>query len=777
MILTRTWLNNFIDISKVSDERLYETLNSIGLEVDSIKRYTLPEKVVVGKILSCKKHPDADKLNVCQIDIGSGVRQIVCGAKNVVDAEYVAVATIGAKLGEDFEIKHAKLRGVESEGMVCSASELGLPDIGNGIMILDDSIGELVVGKDLNEYKKLADTVIEIELTANRGDCLSVHGVARDLSAALNIPLNNFDYESQNPEKIGLGRVAKLIKKDKIDASVQYAMANMDGLHNSLLFLIRIAYIEKLQSDALQNILKYITHSTGVILRAYDVSHVKLEEDEKITINLEKRNGVVDVIINDKLYSKLGINHVVETEADENSSKVIFEASYMNPILLTDLVADNKLETDELYYNTSRGSEPNLCFGFSYLTYLFETYNQCKLFDGTISLDEEIEERVIPVSKEEVSQLIGNDIKTRDIMNILTNLGFRVQSTAEDKFGVTIPSYRHDIENIQDITEEIVRMIGINNIQSKPLMFQESQRLNLTMQKYYAKRALRSRTISAGFDESISYAFSDKLLLAKYNFPLVNEELDIINPITADFNTMRTTALVNLLQAVQRNVNYSKRRIALFEIGTVFNEKREEREVLSLIHSGQSETEYVGNAGKPTAITFNTFVKKLSSAIGNFELRASNQENLLINPYQSADIIINNEVCGFLTKVHPTVCEDFNIPDTFVAEIDFEALLPRHINADPISNFQGVYKDLSFVVDKNLPYRDISDAIQQLNLPLLDKFYAIDVYQDEKLGEEKSLTLRLFIQSAKSTLKDSDIDATVNAIIESLKNEYGAKLR
>ena len=185
MIVTRSWLNEFIDLSNVSNEKLYETFNSIGLEVDSIKQIEIAEKVVIGKILSCEKHPDADKLNVCQIDVASGIRQIVCGAANVLDAEYVAVATIGAVLPGNFEIKHAKLRGVESAGMICASSELGLPDTGKGIMILDESIGELEIGRELGSYKRVADTIIELELTANRGDCLSVYGVARDLSAAL----------------------------------------------------------------------------------------------------------------------------------------------------------------------------------------------------------------------------------------------------------------------------------------------------------------------------------------------------------------------------------------------------------------------------------------------------------------------------------------------------------------------------------------------------------------------------------------------------------------
>ena len=175
MIVTRSWLNEFIDLSDVSNEKLYETFNSIGLEVDSLTQIEIAEKVVVGKILSCEKHPDADKLNVCKIDVGSGTRQIVCGAANVVDAEYVAVATIGASLPGDFVIKHAKLRGVESEGMVCASSELGLPDTGKGIMILDESIGKLEAGKELSSYEKIADTIIGVIGRADSGEESSIH--------------------------------------------------------------------------------------------------------------------------------------------------------------------------------------------------------------------------------------------------------------------------------------------------------------------------------------------------------------------------------------------------------------------------------------------------------------------------------------------------------------------------------------------------------------------------------------------------------------------------
>ncbi len=777
MIVTRTWLNDFIDISDVSDEQLYERLNSIGLEVDNTKTYTIPKRVVVGKILSCKKHPNADKLNVCQIDVGSATRQIVCGAANVVKAKYVAVAMIGAKLGEDFEIKHAKLRGVESEGMVCSASELGLPDIGDGIMILDESIGELVVGKELNEYKTLADTVIEIELTANRGDCLSVHGVARDLSAALDIPLKIFEYESQNQEKIGLAREAELKASTPFNGSLSYMMADIKDLHNSLIFNIRLAFIQTPIENALSNILNYVIHSTGVILRAYKTRDLPKSANERISITASMKNDITTIKANGVPFSILGVSQNEERRADEKTVKVLFEASYINPNILVDAVAKNKLPTDDLYYNSSRGSEPDLNFGTKYLMYMLERYSGCNFFDGSLTLNEEHEVKIITVSDIEISQLIGKQVDKGEILRILNSLGFRVQNSSEEIIGVVVPPFRHDIENIQDIAEEIVRIIGINNIPAKALNFTETQRINRTTQRYYAKKALRQRAIANGFFENISYAFSDKLLLSKYGFPLVNEELDIINPITEDLNTLRTTILINLLNAGKRNVSYSRKSTALFEIGTIFDTNRQEREVLSILFTGQEEAESVINHGKPKSIDFESFVKKLSAIIGDFQLRSHTESNALIHPYQSADLIINGEVCGYISKLHPTVADDFDLGESFIAEIDFEALIPKHINANAISKFQGVYKDLSLVIDKGLSYNQVATAIEALNLPLLKKYYPIDIYEDASLKEQKSLTIRLFIQSLESTLEDQEIEETVTKIVNYLEEHYGAKLR
>ncbi|MGB3751620.1 MAG: phenylalanine--tRNA ligase subunit beta, partial [Arcobacteraceae bacterium] len=193
MIITRQWIQEYIDISKISTQNICKALNSIGLEVDSANRILIPNNVVVGYVESCEKHPDADKLNICQVNIGSKIEQIVCGAKNVAAGQYVAVATVGAILGDDFKIKKAELRGVASNGMICSSTEIGLPKLNDGIMELDNSIGELKIGKELNEYSLINDEIIEIDLTANRGDCLSINGVAREFSTYFNIPTRNTD--------------------------------------------------------------------------------------------------------------------------------------------------------------------------------------------------------------------------------------------------------------------------------------------------------------------------------------------------------------------------------------------------------------------------------------------------------------------------------------------------------------------------------------------------------------------------------------------------------
>lgn len=777
MIVTRSWLNEFIDLSDVSNEKLYETFNSIGLEVDSLTQIEIAEKVVVGKILSCEKHPDADKLNVCKIDVGSGTRQIVCGAANVVDAEYVAVATIGAILPGDFTIKHAKLRGVESEGMVCSSSELGLPDTGKGIMILDESIGELEAGREFGSYPTVADTIIELELTANRGDCLSIYGVARDLSAALDIEMKPFEYKHEEKIKLGIAREAELRHAGEMDADLHYKLATIEQISNNFLVQLRLAMVSVEAEGKLASMLAYATHTTGVVLRAYD-SKIFRNDENKISVHtVAKAKGIIEIIGNEKVLSVVGVQQEAECTANDETKELLIEASYINPDTLVEAVATTSLKTDELYYKTSRGSNPDLSFGLSFLASMMDHYTDISCYEGSLIVSAEKEHETVIVEAQEISAIIGMDVEIGKIVTILQKLGFEINSMGHDLIAAVVPHFRHDIKHLQDIAEEIVRIVGINNIEAKPFVFAEKPRLNTTTDRYKAKKAFKNRAVGVSFYENVSYVFSERALLEKYGFSTVEETLELANPIAEDLNTLRSTILVNLLNAVKRNVSYSKKSIPLFEIGAVFGSKREQREVISFVFSGQVESENVRNAGKPKMIDFASFTQKVGAVVGAFELVPCTYENALIHPYQSANIIVDGKVCGFISKLHPTVQENFGIPDTFIAELDFDVLLPKHINATPVSKFQGVYKDLSVVIDKSLNYYAVAKVVNALELPMLKDSYPVDIYEDEKLGDKKSLTVRFFIQAMEKTLEESDIEAVMGQIMTALETECKAELR
>nr|MBL0721914.1 phenylalanine--tRNA ligase subunit beta [Sulfurovaceae bacterium] len=479
MIVTKNWLSEFVNLDEVSNQKLYDTFNSIGLEVDSIKTYNIPKKVVVGKIISCKKHPNADKLNICHIDIGGGeIKQIVCGASNVIDASFVAVAMVGAVLSENFEIKDALLRGVDSEGMVCASSELGLPDMGKGIMILDDSIGELIIGKELGSYINFTDTIIELELTANRGDCLSIYGVARDLSVALEREIKPFSYQSRHKEKLGVARVADIQSKGNINGNLNYALANITAINTSFLLNLRLSMINISLGDNLSNILAYATHTTGVILRGYNAESLKNTQD-RIKIKVESNGyGIVAISSQEKELSILGVNQNLSTLAKSGDSLILLEASYIYPDTLVEAVSKGSYAKDDLYYKTSRGSEPNIGFGLEFVTKLLEKYSSCKCYEGYLSAASDWENIRLGINLKDINIIIGKEISKRYVMTTLTSLGFEIHNSAEDSFVAIIPRFRHDIKNIQDITEEIVRMVGINNIPSKPLFFMEKNRLN-----------------------------------------------------------------------------------------------------------------------------------------------------------------------------------------------------------------------------------------------------------------------------------------------------------
>ncbi len=749
MIVTRRWLEEFINLENISTQEIIDTLNRIGQEVEGYKKYEIPENVVIGKVIECEKHPNADKLNVCKVDVGEEVLQIVCGASNVVNAEYVVVSKVGAVLPGNFKIKKAKLRGVESYGMICAAREIGLPDFHEGIMIMDDSLGELKIGEYAGKY--LNDEIIELGVTANRGDCFSIYGIARELSAGLNIDLKKPEFSYEELQE-GIGRVVN-VEKNEVKHSSHLLKAINGHLKSNLKIDLRLALCEIDYKNEQDKVVKYCMHATGVLLVLSNIGEVSFVSEKGIDKYITQNGEYI-----------VGIKNSIEL--NENDSYII-NANYIDPEYVSEIVFINALKTDEYFFRASRGSEPDLNFGINYFL------NEAKLpvYSGSIDLSTEIPSRYINLDIAEIKNIIGAEINDKEVVEILKKLGFEVEVLNEENMKIKVPSFRSDIKNIQDVAEEILRIYGIDKIDSKPLSFEETDRINEIMEFQEFLNRLKYKAVSQGFYEALHFVFDDRERLQKYGFEVVDEHLDLINPIVKELDTLRSTLLLQLLEDIARNKANGYKRVYLFTAGSVYNRKREEAQKIAFVINGFEDYENPENHGKPKNVDFKTIVDKLSQIIGEFEL-VENDFHPIAHPYQNAKIIQNGKSVGVVAKLHPKVAKDFDIDDTYFAEIELDKLKNETKQATEINKFPKVTRDLSLVVNKNIPYKDIYEYIISLKICELKDFYPIDIYD---LGENNSLTVRFVIQGEK-TLTDSEINAIMEKILNQLESK-GIKLR
>ncbi len=776
MIITKSWLNEWIDIEDKSGEELCKTFNAIGLEVDRHEVFSVPPKIVIGKVLECEKHPDATKLNICQVDIGTAVRQIVCGASNVRAGIHVAVATIGAEMPGGLKIKPVELRGIESVGMICSSTELGLPALEDGIMILDESIGELKLGAELCENPYLNDELIELELTANRGDCLSINGVARDLSAAYDIELQEREQSVAEEKQIGIGRILQLVHTKKTDVNLMYKAVKQNEFTLPLILRLRMAMLEEECRSAIDALLFYATYSSGVILRAYGYSAFPVSQ-EKAQISIEEdENGYIVTRGNEKA-STIGIIQYDSSRVNPDDEIVIIEASYIHPDTISRKMAEHKIENGPLFYRTSRGSEPNLEFGLEYCQELFNTYAKTDVYGGTLELTSAYEENVLHMSIDDINNIIGMEVDKTHVTQLLKNLGFSMLKSQAGQIVVGVPQFRHDVSHDQDIVEEIVRLIGIDNIPSKAYSFTEKPHEDDASGFFAKRKYYRQRAADCGFFESVHFVFNERAKLVEYGFDVVEEKLDLLNPIAGTLDTLRSTLLLGLLEASSANMKAGRKQVKLFEVGSVFDTQRNESINMAFSFSGQAQSESIENHGKPEEIGFAGFVQKVADVIGDFELRQTELKHALAHPYQSAQIVVDEMVIGTLFKLHPSIQKEYDLDGTYLCELSFDSLKYGLDVFSPYSKYQASYRDLSVVIPKELKFAELRKVIDEAKSEELVRFYPVDTYESEELGDNMSLTLRFMLQSNEKTLEEEDITSSMDSVLQALNEKLGIALR
>jgi len=778
MILTKAWLNEWIDLKEISSEDICKTLNAIGLEVDSLDKIRVPKNIVIGYVLTCKKHPDADKLNVCEVDIGGETKQIVCGAKNVKAGLHVVVSKVGAILPNGMEIKEAKLRGLDSSGMICSSEEIGLPKMGDGIMELDDSIGELVLGKELGEYELVNDDVIEIELTANRGDCLSIHGVARDLSVPYDLDLATFSSED-NEKQLGIGRVLNVSATDKVDASLIYRVYEQEEIKSSFLVDLRLAIADVYKPTELERIVEYATYTTGVLLRTYSHSCF-VGQSEKATVNIKKQTNNLDAVLNKntKVASLVGISQAQEMKAKSEDKKVILEANYTHPEIISVNSANKKLDSDRHLYRSSRGSEPDLDFGMDFLIELLKKYSKVMLYAGSQQVIQDKDEVTILVDLKILNDIIGEKIPKDKIIQILKRLGFGVIFKSEQSvMHVEVPRHRHDVLNIQDVCEEIVRIVGIDNIASKPLIFSELDKMNDSYHNFQKRKMYRHRAVGVGFFETLHFVFDNRERVERYGLNTVYKKRDIANPITNELDTLRSSLVPNLLESVSRNVKFGKKSIKLFEVGTVFDKSRAESTKIAFVISGEIESQKVSNHGKPAIVDFFTFADSVSKIVGSFELETATCKGNLSSPYEYARVILDGSDIGYISRVHLNIEKELDLNRTYICELDMNALSYKRKIVKPYSKFPESIRDLSLMISKDMRFSELKKYICSIAPKEMVKLYPIDIYEDESFEDKISLTIKFHFQSDEKTFEDEDVFNMLEEIIKAIKNKFGITIR
>ena len=783
----RTWVNPAIDSDKLSDQ-----LTMLGLEVDDLSPAAKPfTGVVVGEVLTVEQHPDADRLRVTTVNIGTGEPlQIVCGAPNVRAGMKAPVATIGAVLPGDFKIKKGKLRGIESQGMLCGASEIDLEDKIDGLLELPE---DAPVGVNIREYLELDDYVIDISITPNRGDCFSIRGIAREIAVINQLPVTAPDIKEvaatiADEKQVVvttegcpryLGRVIKNVNtKAATPAWMERALAR-SGIR---------------QHSILVDITNYVLMELGQPLHAFDGAKVQgavhvrqATAGEKLVLlneqEVELQDNVMVIADDEKALAIAGIMGGLSSSVTDETSEIFLESAFFAPLHIAGRARSFGLHTD-----ASQRYERGVDFELPMLAMHRASQLIAELAGGEfgpITVAENPgalpKREAIDLTQAQVDQLLGYEVASDFITDALTRLGCDVTVKAQGEWSVVPPSHRFDMAIYQDLIEEVARIHGYDNIQiSLPV-------IDTKLAKYqdqFEVAQLRQTVVTLGYQEAISFSFAD-LKLEKQLNPDVNP-LALANPISSDLAVMRSTLLSSLIPCVQHNINRQQSRVRFFELGLRFdyqdaNSIHDLKQIptLALIAVGAKTQE--SWHGKPQPMDFFDFKGDVEEVLAAARVKADyvRSTRSWLHPGQSAEIMVNGQSVGYLGRLHPSLEAELDLGTTWVAELDQAAVLQTYVsNFTELSRFPSVRRDIALLISDKINVSEIQQLIEKTGGELLDSTWLFDVYTGQGVEQGKrSLAFALLWQHPSRTLEDAEIKSGMDNILQVLEDTYQATLR
>lgn len=812
MLVSYKWLNEWIDLSDLSPEEVADKLTNAGLEVDGIIRLGEGlDKVVLGKVIAKDQHPDADRLSVCQVDVGQEEKlQIVCGAANVAAGQLVPIATIGAVLPGDFKIKKSKLRGVESQGMICSAQELGLDskfvpkELQEGIYVFADSSYPL--GTDIKKIMDLDDVILDIDLTPNRSDCLSMRGVAYELSALYERPVN--EPESKLEENQARGHISDLIKLDiqAPELCPRYA----GRIVKNVKIAPSPAWLQtKLQAAGIRSINNIVDITNLILLEygqplhAFDYNKISGQEiivrqakaDEIIkTLDDTDRRLEADMLVIADRNAPIAIAGVMggyDSEVTDETRDIFIESAYFESGTVRKTSTHFGLRS-EASIRFEKGTDPDTVIrGLNRAASLMVDLAGGELVEGIVDANyQKLEAKIIKVKPSRINDRLGTDLSKAEMLGIFDRLGFTSQNLGEE-IEITIPSRRQDINIFEDLTEEIARIYGYDKIPTT-LPVGESSQGQLTRDQS-ARRRLRNYMISAGWDEAVSYSFINPKSIEELG--LVGEKYEqmvgLKMPMSEERSHLRTSMMPSLLELAEYNNNHKNYAIKLFELGKIFlpeslplKELPEEKVMLAGISYGKIDP--LSWAAKRIDVDFYYIKGLVEGVLAYFGLDKDKvsyeaREMPAMHPGQTGLVSYNGQELGYLGQVHPRVAKLYDLPRTFYFELDYEAissLANLEIKVKSLPRYPAMHRDLALVLDREVEAESVAKSIKKAASDLLKEVTLFDVYTGVGVSnDKKSLAFSLKFSHNDKTLTDEEVEKDIAKIIKAMEAEWQASLR
>lgn len=801
MNISFNWLNEFLKINLKIDE-VCEILTDIGLEVEGIVEYQNVkgnfEGLIVGEVIQCEKHPNADRLKLTKVNIGQETLQIVCGAPNVNINQKVIVATVGTTIyptnGEKFKINKSKIRGEISFGMICAEDEIGLGNSHDGIMILENSIKVGTQVCDL--YENYNDKIINIGLTPNRSDAMSHMGVARDLRAALiqkgikseliTPSVSSFHINSRTQ------KVNVYVEDSKMCPRFSGVCIDNIIVKDSPKWLQnKLKAIGIVPINNVVDITNYVLHESGNPLHAYDLDkistksiHVKTLKNNSNFTTLDGKSRQIrdsDLMIcdNDTPMCLAGIFGGSKHGISINTSSIFLESAYFNPVTIRKSAKYHGLNTDASFRFERGTSIENVEYALKRAAIMI-----CELCDGKISSDiidefpKKPNEVSILLNFEKTNRLIGQEIPREEIKSILTSLDFKINNITETGVGITVPFYRHDIYRECDVVEEILRIYGYNKIN---LSNKLSIPINIGNENlsFKIEKTIAQSLTPLGFNEIMNNSLTNNQL------NLFNrKDVVILNSISNDVSKLRTTLLESSLKTLKYNINRKNENLKYFEFGKIYesiNDSYNENRRLSITYSGKILSKSWRNE------FINAEFYSLKNIVINIFSKLSiefNENPIELNGFEKTlGLFIKDKKLAIIGLVDKNTCGQFDIKqEVFYASIDID-LVHKYLNTNfqkykPLSKFQPVEKDMSFIIDKNIEYSQIKDLLMKSQIKNLINMNLFDVYEGDKIGNnKKSYALNFTLSNSEKTLNEKEIHLAMNKIQDKLKNNFKAILR